>query len=65
MREKSRRRAFPIKNLLWLLPVETWFFLILVIGLSVDLLGSHNAMRISDEENAKLNDICCTGQERC
>jgi hypothetical protein len=39
----------------WLLPVATLSFVILVVGLAMEFLGSHNAMRIADSQNARLN----------
>jgi hypothetical protein len=39
----------------WLLPVETLSFVILVVGLALEFLGSHEAMRIADAQNASLN----------
>jgi hypothetical protein len=38
-----------------LLPVETAFFIVLVIGLAAEFLGSHMAMQIADRESARLN----------
>lgn len=37
-----------------LLPVETVFFTVLVIGLAIEFLGSHTATRIADRENVRL-----------
>ncbi len=39
----------------WLLPVETLSFVILVVGLAMEFLGSHKSMRIADADNARLN----------
>jgi hypothetical protein len=52
--ERRRGKAIPKKEVRWLLPVETLFFSILVLGLAMEFLGSHEAMRIADRENARL-----------
>ncbi len=53
--ERRKGKATAPKKPGWLLPVETFSFAILVVGLAMEFLGSHNAMRIADAENAKLN----------
>ena len=55
--ERRRGRSIPKKEIRWLLPVETLFFAVLVVGLSMEFLGSHNATRIADAENARLSEI--------
>jgi hypothetical protein len=62
--DRRRGKATSKKDLEWLLPVETLFFVILTIGLAMEFLGSHNAMRISDAENGRLNLLSNGAYER-
>jgi hypothetical protein len=53
--ERWKAKSIPKKELKWVLPIETVFFLILVVGLAMEFWGSHKAMRIADDANAALN----------
>lgn len=52
---RHRGKELPKKETKWLLPFETLFFAILVIGLATEFLGSHKAMRIANRLNAELH----------
>jgi hypothetical protein len=62
--ERRKGKAIAPKKPRWLLPVETFSFAILVIGLAMEFLGSHNAMRIADAENVRLNGLASAANER-
>ena len=53
--ERYRGRELPRRFHRWILPIETIGFCVLVAGLAVEFLGSHNAMRIGDDLNSQLN----------
>jgi hypothetical protein len=52
--ERCNARRLPKMLHRWLLPVETFGFSILIIGLAVEFLGSHKAMQIAERENSIL-----------
>jgi len=52
---RRRKTPLPEKIEKWLLPVESFFWVILCIGLAMEFRGGHNAKQIADRENARLN----------
>jgi len=62
--ERRKGKATAPTKVRWLLPVETLSFAILVVGLGMEFLGSHNAMRIADAQNVRLNGLASAANER-
>src|SRR6266446_1909351 len=53
-RKRRREESILEKESPWMLPIETAFFALLVLGLAVEFIGSHKAMRIAREESNRL-----------
>src|SRR5947208_7750223 len=49
------QRTSGVKPSGYLLPFETFFFVLLVLGLAAEFWGSHKAVRLSELQNAYLN----------
>jgi hypothetical protein len=52
--ERCRGKRLPKKIRRWILPVETIFFSLLVLGLAVEFFGSQKAQQIADRQNSIL-----------